>query len=173
MKLLKSVLKVMTAGCYILIFITIVLLSPILVGKRPMIVLSGSMEPTFQQGSLIYMEKAEFDEIKAGDIVSYGREEIVSHRVIGKMNQTKSLLTRGDANETIDPEVPAKGIVGRIWEGVYIPYAGFLFYGLRKPQIIMVLVMILILDMLISFPESCKKMEIGNKNHEKSTASIL
>ena len=148
MKLLKSVLKVMTAGCYILIFITIVLLSPILVGKRPMIVLSGSMEPTFQQGSLIYMEKAEFDEIKAGDIVSYGREEI-------------------------DPEVPAKGIVGRIWEGVYIPYAGYLIYGLRKPQIIMVLVMILILDMLISFPESCKKMEIGNKNHEKSTASIL
>ena len=80
MKLLKSVLKVMTAGCYILVFITIVLLSPILVGKRPMIVLSGSMGPTFQKGSLIYMEKAEFDEIKAGDIVSYGREEIVSHR---------------------------------------------------------------------------------------------
>ena len=111
MKLLKSVLKVMTAGCYILI-ITIVLLSPILVGKRPMIVLSGSMEPTFQQGSLIYMEKAEFDEIKAGDIVSYGREEIVSHRVIGKMNQTKSLLTRGDAYESFDPEVRALGIVG-------------------------------------------------------------
>ena len=119
------------------------------------------------------MEKAEFDEIKAGDIVSYGREEIVSHRVIGKMNQTKSLITRGDANETIDPEVRAKDIVGRIWEGVYIPYAGYLIYGLRKPQIIMVLAMILILDMLVSFPESCKKMEIGNKNHEKSTASIL
>lgn len=151
MKVLKYVIRGLAIGSYLLIFAAILLLSPVLFGKRPMIVMSGSMRPTFLEGSLIYMEKAGFDDVKVGDIVCYGREQIVSHRVVGKMEQIQSLLTRGDANESIDPEVTADMVIGKVWEGVYIPYAGYVMQLLRRPEIILALASALVADITVRY----------------------
>lgn len=151
MKVLKYVIRGLAIGSYLLIFAAVLLLSPVLFGKRPMIVMSGSMRPTFLEGSLIYMEKSGFDDVKVGDIVCYGREQIVSHRVVGKMEQIQSLLTRGDANESIDPEVTADMVIGKVWEGVYITYAGYVMQLLRRPETILVLASVLVADIAVRY----------------------
>lgn len=145
MKELKRITKVLVVVCYIFIVVTMLLFLPVIWGKRPMIVLSGSMEPTFSEGSLIYMQKAEFDELEVGDIVVYGKDQVISHRVIEKRNQTKSLMTRGDANAFADAEVAEEMVLGKVWERLHIPYAGYLVQIFRKPEMIMALFLIMML----------------------------
>lgn len=145
MKELKRITKVLVVGCYIFIMVTMLLFLPVILGKRPMIVLSGSMEPTFSEGSLIYMQKAEFDELEVGDIVVYGKDQVISHRVIEKRNQTKSLMTRGDANAFADAEVAEEMVLGKVLERLHIPYAGYLMQIFRKPEMIMALLLIMML----------------------------
>ncbi len=117
------------------------------------------------------MEKAGFEDVKVGDIVSYGKEQIVSHRVVGKMEQIQSLITRGDANESVDPEVTADMVIGKVWEGVYIPYAGYVMQMLRRPEAILILASVLVSDMMIRHWEENRCME--NEGQEEIEEKIL
>lgn len=74
-----------------------------LLGFRPYIVLSGSMEPALHVGSICMVNtKAEYDDIHVGDIIAYeaGNGALVTHRVITITAQ--GMETKGDANEVSD-----------------------------------------------------------------------
>lgn len=70
--------------------IAIVLLAVALVGVRlfgltPYTVLSGSMEPTYHVGSLIYVKDIAADEIKPGTVITFVMNEdlvLATHRVV-------------------------------------------------------------------------------------------
>ncbi|XP_043752151.1 signal peptidase complex catalytic subunit SEC11C-like [Cervus elaphus] len=76
--------------------------SPILV------VLSGSMEPAFHRGDLLFLTNFREDPIRAGEIVVFkveGRDIPIVHRVIKvyeKDNGDIKFLTKGDNNEVDD-----------------------------------------------------------------------
>src|SRR5437867_6489971 len=56
-------------------------------GFRPVVVYSGSMEPTLPVGSLLALEPAPSASIRVGDVITfrdpYDRDRLVTHRVVG------------------------------------------------------------------------------------------
>lgn len=84
-------------------------------GQRPTVIITGSMEPSIKVNSIVMLEPVEFKDIKVGDIVRYTsyRGFSVLHRV-----QTKTasyITTKGDANAKPDEfVVTADQITGRV-----------------------------------------------------------
>lgn len=146
--MIRTWIKRAVAVSCLLIGAAVLLSAPAFFGKKPMIVLSGSMEPTFGAGSLIYMEEASYEEIRAGDIVTYGNTTFVSHRVIEKHEKERALITMGDANESEDPAVKEQEIRGRVCKGVYIPYAGYFLAWMKRPAVLGALTALFLIHIL-------------------------
>ena len=98
-------------------------------GWRVDAVLSGSMEPRLQVGSLVVTRPVEAETIVAGDIITFRPstvgENLITHRVIS-IGQSSPLYfkTKGDANDNPDPfTVPARNLVGKIY--LHVPYWGY------------------------------------------------
>lgn len=76
-------------------------------GMRPVVVRSGSMEPTIATGSMILVERIDASAIEVGDVVAVQRPDRtrVIHRVltVEHRGQTAELTMKGDANEDPDP----------------------------------------------------------------------
>ena len=76
---------------------------PSFFGWKPFIVLSNSMEPTFEIGDLILVK--ENDPIHINSVIAYLKDKyVITHRVIDKIYDDGGYyyLTKGDANETND-----------------------------------------------------------------------
>jgi len=100
------------------------------------VVLSGSMEPAFYRGDLLFLTNYKDDPLKAGDIVVFkieGRDIPIVHRIIKlheKEDGSVKILTKGDNNSVDDRGLYAPGqnwlekkdIVGRA-KG-FVPYVG-------------------------------------------------
>lgn len=97
---------------------------PALIGGAPLTILSGSMSPALQPGSLIVVKPTPVDEIAVGDVITFqldsGRPTLVTHRVIARITDTASgeirFVTQGDANNAPDanPVSPVQ-IRGTVW----------------------------------------------------------
>jgi len=76
-------------------------------GLRPLVVRSGSMEPTIKTGAMVLMREVPASDIRVGDVVSVERPDHtrVTHRVVEvKHSGSTAVLTlKGDANEDVDP----------------------------------------------------------------------
>ena len=53
------------------VLIAIALVGVRLVGLKPFVVLSGSMEPTYHVGSLIYVKSIDYKQLQVGDPITY------------------------------------------------------------------------------------------------------
>jgi signal peptidase len=76
-------------------------------GVQPMVIRSGSMEPTIGTGSMVLTRRIDASEIKVGDVVAVERPDrtTVTHRVVTvELNGDAAELTlKGDANKDPDP----------------------------------------------------------------------
>lgn len=93
-------------------------------GFRPVIVMSGSMQPEIQTGSLCFYDaKADFSEIKEGDIIACRRIDTrIIHRAVRVTDG--GIITKGDANKVRDK--------GKITETDFLGKASFWIPGLGK-----------------------------------------
>ena len=105
-------------------------------GWRIDVVLSGSMEPTVQTGSLVIVRPIGPEDIRTGDIVMYlspDKTSLITHRVV-KIEYKPGLrfVTKGDANNNsdINPIQPDQ-IVGIVT--FTIPFFGYLTQFIRTP----------------------------------------
>jgi len=104
-------------------------------GFRPVVVYSGSMEPTLPVGSLLALRSAPSASIRVGDVITfrdpYDRDRLVTHRVVGIVRRPVGRVyrTKGDANPAPDPwRITLPGEVGT--PRFSIPWAGYaLVYG--------------------------------------------
>ena len=91
-------------------------------------VLSGSMEPAFQTGSIIVIEsKEDRTQFQNGDIITFYNSNgvIISHRVKKVINNGAQYITKGDNNNGADLEpVLAENIIGQ-YTGITVPYVGY------------------------------------------------
>ncbi|KAI1326434.1 signal peptidase-like protein complex catalytic subunit SEC11 [Xylariaceae sp. FL0255] len=101
------------------------------------VVLSGSMEPAFQRGDLLFLwNRNLLSETDVGEIVVYnvkGKDIPIVHRVVRKFGTGghAKLLTKGDNNVADDTELYARGqdylerqdIIGSVFG--YIPFVGY------------------------------------------------
>ena len=68
----------------LVVLLAVALVGVRLIGLDVYVVLSGSMEPTYHVGSLIYIKDVNYKELKAGDPITYMLNEntVVTHRII-------------------------------------------------------------------------------------------
>ena len=72
-------------------------------GIRPFVVVSGSMEPAIQTGSISWVNlRADADHLQQGDILAFERNdgELVLHRILRRTEA--GIVTKGDANSVPD-----------------------------------------------------------------------
>ena len=68
----------------IVVLLAIALVGVRLVGLKPFVVLSGSMEPEYHVGSLIYVKSVDYKTLQVGDDITYmlDKDTVVTHRII-------------------------------------------------------------------------------------------
>lgn len=125
LRFLGGMLIGLVVGLALLVAVTLL---PTVVGFYPMVVLSGSMEPTIHVGDIAVVKKQAPYGLQIGDVVTYSTAGgNITHRIVGLdvTPQGPFFLMRGDANLTPDSRaIPAQAIVGKV---VYrVPRLGFL-----------------------------------------------
>lgn len=109
---------------YILLIIYLLIFVPSLWGQKPLVVISGSMEPTLKVGGILYYEKIDINELDEGDILVYQtKEHIISHRIVD-INEN-GFITKGDINNSVDNYLVSDEQVlgkGTNWS---IPFIGY------------------------------------------------
>jgi len=129
MKILGKIIGLLTLICYLLILLVLVVAAPMVAGYKTVVVLTGSMEPVYPVGSVIYYKTTSFDKINVGDVISFSVNDdsrtVVTHRVYAKENSSREFITKGDANATPDSNpVAITNVKGKVIE-YHIPYAGY------------------------------------------------
>lgn len=139
-KTLKKILNVIsTILVAIVVVLALLLVGARFIGLNVYTVLSGSMEPTYHVGSLIYVKDVDTDELKAGDVITYMLDEdtIVTHRIVDVIpDETDPSIirfqTKGDANDSVDRSlVHYKNVIGT--PVFSIPKLGYLANYIQKP----------------------------------------
>jgi signal peptidase I len=120
--------------------------TPTVAGYKMFVVLSGSMSPAFDTGSLVFVKPTEPLEIVENDIITFSSaadaNRLTTHRVVGINRENGlSFVTRGDANNVNDPSpVPAENLVGKVTGSV--PYVGYLFGFAQTRQGLILLIFV-------------------------------
>lgn len=112
----------------LVILLAIALVGVRLIGLDLYVVLSGSMEPVYKTGSVIYVKDADTAELAEGDVITYqlDGDTVATHRIIGVTEEDgeTAYRTKGDANEIEDgPSVKASQVIGT--PVFTIPYLGY------------------------------------------------
>lgn len=123
----------------IVVLLAIALAGVRLIGLQPYVVLSGSMEPAYHVGSLIYVKSVDYKELKVGDPITYmvNQDTVVTHRIIEVLideedPDTIRYFTQGDANSAPDgTSVHYKNIIGK--PVFSILYLGYLSNYIQNP----------------------------------------
>lgn len=67
MKIIKGLVSIASWVVYACIICYLLIASPMIAGYKPVVVLSGSMEPTYHVGSVIYYKHLPFADIQVGE----------------------------------------------------------------------------------------------------------
>lgn len=137
-------------------------------------VLSGSMEPNYHVGSLVYIKKVEQKELKKGDTITFYLSEntIATHRIKEVVNEDNKIYyrTKGDANEIDDAKLtPYENVIGKVIFS--IPLLGYLSTFMQRPPGnyvvvgigIVLIVIVFVIDSLTDNKKETKKMEVKNE----------
>lgn len=117
---------------------------PSVLGIKPFIVLSGSMEEEIYKGDLIFTKNIEPSRLKANDVIAFRDSEgtVTTHRIIELVSENGKtfFITKGDNNNTQDQNLVSFEDV----EGIYIgrfPGIGSIMNNLSEPTTIIILLL--------------------------------
>ncbi|WP_099205224.1 signal peptidase I [Scatolibacter rhodanostii] len=112
----------------ILIFMGIlsaVLIVPGLFGIKVFAVATGSMEPLYPVGSLVFAKPTPPDTIDKDDCITYQfGTETITHRVIRVNLQSEIFITQGDRNQYEDIPVKFENLIGKT-APFSLPFLGY------------------------------------------------
>ena len=176
---LKKVWNGVTSIVVVLVVVLALLLVGVrLIGLRPLTVLSGSMEPTYHVGSLIYVKEVDYKELKVGDPITYmvSEDTIVTHRIIEVLvdeaePDTIRYFTKGDANNAADgSSVHYKNIIGK--PVFSIPYLGYVSHYIQNPPGMYVAISATaVLLLLVFLPDLFGEPDEKQKENKKDKTS--
>jgi signal peptidase I len=103
---------------------------PTIFGYQLKVVLSGSMEPEFDRGSVIAVKPGgDMTLFEKGDVITFMRDEktYITHRVLDVIKDGDQVFytTKGDNNEDADSEKVWSGQVVGEYNGFTVPYIGY------------------------------------------------
>ena len=177
-KMIKKIWNVISGILVaVVVVLAIALVGVRLVGLNPFVVLSGSMEPEYHVGSLIYVKDVDYKTLQAGDDITYLIDEdtVVTHRIIEVLVDEEDptvirYFTQGIANDVPDAvSVHYKNIIGK--PVFTIPYLGYVSNYIQNPPgmyVAMAAAAILILLVFLPdlFEDDKKKKETTEKKEE-------
>ena len=128
-----------TALVAIVVILALLLVGARLIGLHVFSVLSGSMEPTYHFGSLIYVKNVDPYELKSGDVITFMLDEdtVATHRIVEVVpDENDSTVvrfrTKGDANDVEDGGlVHYKNVIGT--PVFTIPKLGYVANYIQNP----------------------------------------
>ena len=166
----------------LVVILALLLVGARLVGLQVFTVLSGSMEPTYHTGSLIYVKKVDPYTITEGTPITFMLDEntIATHRVVGIVPDEDDptvirFRTKGDANEAEDGSlVHYKNVIGTpIFS---IPYLGYAADYIQHPPGMYIAISagaLLLLLMFIPdiFADNGKSKKAGRRKKDEKALS--
>ena len=111
-----------------------------LMGFRTFTVMSGSMEPEYPVGAMIYVKPVDYRDLKVGDVISYVANDdkvVVTHRIVDiEVDENDASVlrfkTKGDANSSDDSKlVHYKNVLGT--PIIIIPLIGYIAHNIQQP----------------------------------------
>jgi len=164
----------------VVVLFTLWLIGIRILGLQPFAVLSGSMEPLYPVGSLIYVKEVDYRTLKAGDIITYmlDGETVSTHRIVKVYPDEENpevlrYSTKGDANQSIDAGlVHCKNVIGSPLFA--IPYLGFVANFIRTPPgTYAAIAAVAFLLMLILFSDSVSPEKSGKSDKQQKPPNAL
>ena len=178
-KTLKKVWNSVTTVLVVLVVIlALLLVGARVIGLQVFTVLSGSMEPNYHTGSLIYVKKVDYRELEAGDVITFMLDEdtVATHRIVGIVpdEEDPTVLryrTKGDANDAEDGSlVHYKNVIGT--PVFMIPKLGYVASYIQNPPgtyiaISAGAILLLLVFLPDLFAKEEPKKEAPNTEHRK------
>ena len=149
-------LKALSAGLVVVAMVFAFLIAGIRIfGVQVYGVLTGSMEPAYPTGSLIYVKDVDASKLRVNDVITFSVSPgvIATHRIVEVVpdENNPSILryrTKGDANRDVDAAlVGENNIIGKAMFA--IPQLGYLANYIQQPPGIYVA--ILVCGLMIAF----------------------
>ena len=130
---------VSTALVVVVVLLAVLLAGARLLGLQVYTVLSGSMEPQYHVGSIIYVKEVEPSELKVGDAISFliSENTVATHRLIEILPDDDDpnvirFRTKGDNNDIEDTNpVHSNNVLGKV-VGT-IPLLGYVSDFVQNP----------------------------------------
>lgn len=135
----------------VVIFISVVIVgivyAPAVFGMKSYAILTGSMEPTIPEGSMVYVKPcSSFDEYQINDIVTFSDPatgKSFTHRIVEIDAGDRCFTTKGDANSVPDLSPTYFSLaVGKV--KMSVPLLGFVAEFLKSTVVKIVLAVIYI-----------------------------
>lgn len=151
----------------LIIIAAVALIIPKIVGYEIYGVLSGSMEPVYSVGGVVYVKRMDPDIVMVGDTITFHIESndkvVASHRVIQINHEEQTFITKGDANEVVDAEpVSFNRLIGRV--DFYLPYLGYIAMYIQTKQGIIASVGVFLFIIFLSLLDDIFKKESSIKD---------
>ena len=134
---------------------------PRFVGIQTYVVVTGSMEPSIPVGSLVYAKPVEPETLQVGDVIVFYSTNAASngtaqdgaipitHRVVENHVDKGEIITKGDANESVDMFPAAYiNVVGKML--AHVPKLGYLASPLSSLQGKIAMVMVIFAGFLLT-----------------------
>jgi signal peptidase len=138
-------------------------------GVKPLVVLSGSMEPNYNVGGIVFVNThADAADLEVGDVVTFqiSGENVVTHRIVSLDETAQTFVTKGDANDSEDPPVPYGNLVGTAV--FHIPLLGYVLINLGTTKALAVgLIVAAVVVALFVIPVLLKPSEPVGKHFKK------
>lgn len=174
---IKRICSAFTTVCVVLAVILAILLAGVrLVGIEPYVVLSGSMEPKYHVGSLIYTVKVDPADLEVGHAITFmlNPTTVATHEIIEVIPDDKDpsviwFRTQGIANEDPDGEpVCSTEIIGK--PIFTIPLLGYFTNYIQHPPGLFVAVGVGAFIILMAFlPDFLPEDDTNHKKTQKET----
>ena len=155
MKKIWDIITTVLVG--IVVLLAVLLVGARVIGLQVFTVLSGSMEPAYHTGSLIYVKEEDAFELETGDVITFmlNEDTVATHRIVEVVpDETDSSVirfrTKGDANNVEDGSlVHYKNVIGT--PVFTIPYLGYVASYIQKPPGMYVAVAVGAFILMLSF----------------------
>lgn len=144
----------------VVVLAAVFLMGSRLLGYRVFNIVSGSMEPVYRVGDLIYVQEVDPNTVQPGDVITFVLNEdlvVATHRVVRIDAEKQRFYTKGDANETEDGgSVHFKNLIGV--PRFKIPGLGYVADFIQKaPGLYITIAAVAVLLLLAFLPDLARK----------------
>ncbi|MAY95150.1 signal peptidase I [uncultured Nocardioides sp.] len=121
-------------GLGLVMLVALAFLLPSLMGLQRYVIMGGSMEGTYDLGSVVFEEVVPVEDLRVGDVITYvppaesGIDTLVTHRITEI--DGADFRTQGDANPAVDPWTFQLTAATQPRVVAHVPYVGFAFMAL-------------------------------------------